>query len=333
MNIRHGAKNLLAAAAITATAAGAFAMAAAAETNWIMASGYADTNFMTQNIQKFIEDVKEVTEGELTITLHSNGTLIKLDGIRRAVQTGQVQIGEVRLGSYSNEDPMYNLAGLPFVAGDYDSAWKLMQAQKPYFDDMFGKIGFKALAYQPWPGQGFYTKFPVMGLADFKGQKLRIYSKATQDMGNALGFEATILPFAEIPQAFATGLIDALFTSPQTGIDIQAWDNTDHFTAAGAIYTKNAIIVNKDAFEALPEDVQMALVKAGEAATKRGWEMSKAVYGEQLETLKSNGMTVADAPDEVIAKLKEIGGTMMAEWKGSASPEAIAVLKAYQAGL
>ncbi|MEP3333546.1 TRAP transporter substrate-binding protein [Sedimentitalea sp.] len=305
----------------------------AAETSWTMASGYADTNFMTQNIQKFIADVDAATEGELKIALHSNGTLMKLDAIRRAVQADQVQIGEIRLGSYSNEDSMYNLAGLPFVAGDYDSAWKLMQAQKPYFDTLFDNIGLKVLAYQPWPGQGFYTQDAVAGLDDLKGQKLRIYSKATQDMGNALGFEATILPFAEIPQAFATGLIDALFTSPQTGIDIQAWDNTNYFTAAGAIHTKNAIIVNKDSFEALPEATQAALVSAGEAATARGWEMSKTTYAEQLGVLQENGMTVTDVPEEIIVKLKEIGATMTADWEANATPEAKTVLETYQAGL
>lgn len=328
MKVIRTTKAFFAAAALAASAG-----VATAETTWTMASGYADSNFMTQNIRKFIDDVQGATDGELTISLHSNGTLMKLDAIRRAVQTDQVQIGEIRLGSYSNEDPMYNLAGLPFVAGNYDSAWKLMEAQKPYFDALFDKIGLKVLAYQPWPGQGFYTKSPVNGVADFKGQKLRIYSKATQDMGNSLGFEATILPFAEIPQAFATGLIDALFTSPQTGIDIQAWDNTDYFTAAGAIHTKNAIVVNKDAFEALPEEVQAALVAAGETATKRGWEMSKDTYAKQLGILKENGMTVSDAPEEVIAKLKEIGKTMMADWEASASPEAIAVLETYKAGL
>jgi TRAP-type transport system periplasmic protein len=328
MSISTAVRSLVASVMVAAAAT-----TAAAETKWIMASGYADSNFMTQNIRAFIDDVNAATNGALDITLHSNGALIKLDGIRRAVQTDQIQIGEIRLGSYSNEDPMYNLAGLPFVAGDYESAWKLMQAQRPYFDVLFDRLGFKALAYQPWPGQGFYTKFPVTGLDDFKGAKLRIYSKATQDMGNALGFEATILPFAEIPQAFATGLIDALFTSPQTGIDIQAWDNTDHFTAVGAIYTKNAIIVNKDAFEALSPEVQAAVVAAGEAATRRGWEMSEAVYAEQLDILAQNGMTVTQAPDEVIARLREIGATMMEQWRTTASPEAIAVLEAYKSGL
>ena len=61
--------------------------------------------------------------------------------------------------------------------------------------------------------------------------------------------------------------------------------------------------------------------------------MSKATYAEQIGVLEENGMTVSDAPAEVIARLKEIGTTMMDEWRAGASPDAIAVLEAYQAGL
>src|SRR3546814_5389693 len=100
--------------------------------------------------------------------------------------------------------------------------------------DLFANEGTRVLFDVAWPGQGFYTKFPVETVEDFKDKKLRIYSAATQKMGEMLGFNATILPFAEVPQAFSTGLIEAMFTSPQTGIDIQAWDNTSHFTYAGA---------------------------------------------------------------------------------------------------
>lgn len=299
---------------------------------WIMASGYPDSNFMTKNIRQMMGDVDEATGGELKITLHGNDTLIKLDNIRRAVQKGQVQMGEIRLGVYSNEDPMYALAGLPFIAPDYDSAWALMEAQKPYFDQAMGELGIKLLAYQPWPGQGFYTRFKVNSVDDFKGKKLRIYSKPTQQMGDMLGFEATILPFAEIPQAFATGLIEALFTSPQTGIDIQAWDNTDFFTLAGAIYTKNAIIVNQAAFDQLSPELQTALVAAGETATKRGWEMSAATLEEQMGVLAEKGMTVETAPESVIDEMKKIGQEMMVSWRKDASPEGNAVLDAYLKG-
>ena len=142
----------------------------------------------------------------------------------------------------------------------------------------------------PWPWQGFYTKSPVNSVADFKGKKLRIYSTATQQMGSMLGFNATILPFAEIPQAFSTGLIEALFTSPQTGIDIQAWDNTKHFTYAGAIFSKNAVVVSKKAFNALSKDDQSNMLAAAKSAELRGWEMSAETTKKQIDILKKNGM-------------------------------------------
>jgi len=299
---------------------------AAAQTKWIMASGNPESNFLTKNLRLLIADIEKSTGGKLSIQLSSNDTLIKLDSIKRAVQTNQIPIGEIRMGVYGNEDPMNILDNTPFLAPSYDTAWKLMEAQKPYFDTAFGKNGMKIIGYQPWPGQGFYTKFPVTKMEDFKGKRLRIYSTQTQKMGTLMGFNATILPFAEVPQAFSTGLIEALFTSPQTGIDIQAWENTKYFTHAGAIYSKNAVIVNARAFDRLPAEVKTAVMKAGEVFTKRGWEMSAAVTQEQLGTLAQHGMTVSELPPSVVADMKSIGDTMMADWKETANAEAIAVL-------
>ena len=92
----------------------------AAATDWIMASGYPESNFHTKNIRMFIEEVAE--NSSVNIKLNSNDTLIKLDAIKTALQRGQIPIGEIRLGVYGNEDPMYILAGLPFIAGNYADA-------------------------------------------------------------------------------------------------------------------------------------------------------------------------------------------------------------------
>jgi TRAP-type transport system periplasmic protein len=314
---------------LIATAVVGLASSAAAQTTWIMASGLPEDNFHTKNIRMFIEEVEERTNGELTIELHPNDTLIKLDSIKRAVQTGQVPIGEIRIGVYGNEDPMNILESLPFVAPDYDSAWLLMEAQEPYFDEWFGRQNIKMLAYSPWPGQGFYTKEPVESVEDFRGKRLRIYSTATQEMGEMLGFQATILPFAEVPQAFATGLIEALFTSAQTGIDTQAWDNTDYFTYAGAMFNKNAIVVNQDAFDALDPEIQQVLIEAGERATERAWRMSEETNEEHMRILAEHGMVVTEAPPEVVERMQEIGEVMMEQWRAEASPEAVEVLETY----
>jgi TRAP-type C4-dicarboxylate transport system substrate-binding protein len=317
--------------AMAAIAAVSVAGEAAAQTKWIMATGYPESNFLTQNVRMFIADVQKAAAGKFEIALSSNDTLIKLDSIKRAVQTNQIPIGEIRMGVYGNEDPMNILDNTPFLAPSYDTAWKLLEAQKPYFDTVFGKNGMKIIGYQPWPGQGFYTKFPVTKMEDFKGKRLRIYSTSTKKMGDMMGFNATILPFAEVPQAFSTGLIEALFTSPQTGIDIQAWENTKYFTNAGSLYSKNAIVVNDRAFQKLPADVRTAMMKAGDAFTKRGWEMSASVTSDQIAQLAKNGMTTTDLPPAITASMKEIGDAMISDWKQTASADAIAVLSYYQA--
>ena len=322
----------LKAAIFVAWASLMLASPASAQIQWIMASGYPENNFMTQNLRKWVEDVEKGTSGKLKITLHTNDSLIKLDSIKGAIQRGQVQGGEIRLGVYGNEDPMYILDGVPFLASTYDEAWKLMEAQDPYFKGLFDKAGMVIVGYQVWPSQGFYTKTPVNTVDDFKGKKIRIYSTATQRMATLLGFNATILPFAEIPQAFSTGLIEALFTSAQTGTDIQAWDNTKYFTDVGAILSKNALVFNKRAFVALPPADQKAVMDASAAYTKRSWEMSKAAGDEKSAILKKNGMTVTAGPPAVIGAMKKVGAMMADEWKATASPSAVAVLTSYMSG-
>ena len=302
---------------------------AAAATSWTMVSGYPEESFLTKNIRQFIAEVEKETKGELKIDLRSNDTLIKHDAIKRAVQAGQVPIGEIRLGVYGNESPMYILDSLPNIAANYEEATLLMEAGKPFFDKLFGKNGMRIITYVAWPGQGFYTKTPASTPADFKGKKLRIYSAATQKMGDMLGFQSTILPFAEVPQAFSTGLIEALFTSAQTGTDTQAWDNVKYFTYSGTMHNKNAIIVNERAFRALGKDIQKVVLDAGERATKRGWEMSKKANDEKIETLKANGMVVTEASPAIQEALQKVGKTMMQEWSNTAAPEERAVLEAY----
>lgn len=315
---------------VAATALGiSVAPASFAATTWTMASGYPESSFLTKNIRLFIEDVEKESGGALKIDLRSNDSLIKHDAIKRAVQSGQVPIGEIRLGVYGNEGAMYILDSLPNIAANYDEAWKLMEAQKPYFNKLFAKNGMRLITYAAWPGQGFYTKFPVKSVEDLKGKKLRIYSTATQKMGEMLGFQATILPFAEVPQAFSTGLIEALFTSAQTGTDIQAWDHVKHFTYTGTMHNKNAVIVNERAFRALDKKTQDVVLAAGERATKRAWTMSKESNDERLTELRKNGMTVSNAPPEVNERLSEIGKAMMEDWRKTATAEEQAVLDAY----
>ena len=319
---------------IAALAAGAAAQAlpvsAQAQTKWDMPTPYSDGEFHTINVRHFADDVKKATSGRLEINVHSNGSLIKHPDILRAVSTGQVPIGEFLLGQFGNEDPVFAIDNLPFLAAGYDNAWKLYQAQKPVLTKKLEARGLLLMYSVAWPGQGLYTKNPLKSVDDFKGVKFRTYSPQTARLAELLGASPTVIQVPEVPQAFATGTISAMITSSATGTATKAWEFVKNYYTTNAFHPKNVVVVNSRAFQRLPEDVQKVLQVAAAAAEKRGWELSRKREADANKMLADNGMTV-HAPDAALmSAMNKIGDTMTAEWLKTAGADGEAILKAYR---
>ena len=315
---------------IIAAAALALCGIANAQTKWDMPTPYSDGEFHTRNVRQFVEDVKKNTNGALDIQVHSNQSLIKHADTLRAVSTGQVNIGEVLLGQFANEDPVFAADNVPFVAPGYDSAWKFYQAQKPVLEKKLQGRGMRLLYAVAWPGQGFYTKEPLKTTGDLKGQKMRTYSPLTSRLAELLGATGVQVQVSDVPQMFATGAMHAMVTSSATGTSTKAWEFVKNYTKTSAWNPKNVVVVNQRAFNALPKQVQEGVVKAAAAAEPRGWEMSKAREKEGDETLAKNGVTVVDANPQLRAALAKIGEQMAQEWEKSAGADGQAILKAYK---
>jgi len=182
----------------------------------------------------------------------------------------------------------------------------------------------------PWPGQSLYTKAPVDSTADMQGQAFRAYNTATERLAQLMGATPTQIETGDIPTAFATGRVDAMITSPSTGVSSQAWDFVSHYTDTQAWLPKNMVVVNTAMLDALPEDQKAAVMEAAAAAETRGWEMSEAETATKIATLEENGMTVSQPSETLSAQLAEIGATMTEEWLAEAGDEGAAVIEAYR---
>jgi len=304
--------------------------AAQAQTKWDMPTPYSDGEFHTRNVKQFAEDVKAATKGAIEITVHSNQSLIKHPDILRAVSTGQVNIGEFLLGQFGNEDPVFAADNVPFVAPGYDAAWKFYQAQKPVLEKKLQGRGLRLLYAVAWPGQGLYTRDPLKGVADLKGQKMRTYSPLTSRLAELLGATSVQVQVSDVPQMFATGAMQAMVTSSATGTSTKAWEFVKNYTKTNAWNPKNVVVANERAFNRLPKEQQQALLKAAAAAEPRGWDMSKAREKEGDETLAKNGIAVAEASPELKSALGKIGEQMAAEWEKSAGADGQAILQRYR---
>ena len=302
---------------------------AQAQTKWDLPAGYAASNFHTENLVQFAADVDKATAGKLKITVHANASLFKATEIKRAVQGGQAQIGEILLANFSNEWPIYAADGLPFLADSYDEASKLYKVQKPLLDKKLAEQGMLLLYAVAWPPQGIYAKKPINSAADLKGVKWRAYSPSTARIAELVGAQPVTVQAAELSQAMATGVVESYMSSGSTGYDTKTFEHLKFWVDTQAWLPKNAVLVNKAAFDALDKPSQAALLKAGADAEARGWASSKAKNGEYIELLKKNGMTILPPTPQLKADMKKVGDTMLKEWLEKAGPDGKALVDAF----
>lgn len=297
---------------------------------WDMPTPYGDGNHPTQVAISFAKEVSEKAGDKLDIKVHSGGSLIKHPEIHRAVKSRQVQIGEVFIGRLGNNDPIFKIDNLPFLATDFDSAEKLYQASKAGIAAALAKDGLTLLYTVPWPAQDLYSNKEVNSLADLKGLKMRAYSPSTSRLADLMGTTPVNVPFSDVAQAFTTSTIDGMITSPSTGVNNQSWDYVTHFTTVNAWIPKNMTFVNTKIMNKLDDDTKAVIMEAAANAEKEGWALGRKLAKEHTDILAEKGIKVAAPTETLTNELKAIGATMLTEWLEEAGDNGKALIEAYK---
>ncbi len=316
--------------ALLGAALGVVVVGASAQTKWDLPAAYPANNYHTENLVKFAEDVEKASGGKLKITVHANASLFKAPEIKRAVQGGQAQVGEILLANFQNEWQIFGADNLPFLADSFDAAAKLYKAQRPLLEKKLGEQGMMLLYTVPWPPQGIYVKKPINAAADLKGVKWRAYSPGTSRIAELVGAQPVTVQAAELSQAMATGVIESYMSSGATGYDTKTYEHIKYWYDTQAWLPKNAVIMNKAAFDALDAATRQAVLKSAAEAETRGWALAKQKNGEYLDLLKKNGMTIVAPPAQLAADMKKVGEVMLKEWLDKAGPEGKELIDAFK---
>jgi TRAP-type C4-dicarboxylate transport system substrate-binding protein len=315
----------IAGTAITIALPGAFA-----QTRWDLPAAYPATNFHTENLVQFAADVDKATSGKLKIAVHPNASLFKAPEIKRAVQNGQAQLGEVLLVNFENENPLYGLDGLPFLATGYAGAARLYGAQKPALEKLLAAQGMMLLYTVPWPPQGLYVKKEIASVADMRRVKWRAYSPSTAKIAELIGAQPVTVQAAELPQALATGAVESYMSSGSTGYDSKTYEHIKYFYDIQAWLPKNAVLANRKAFDALDKATQEAVLKAAADAEKRGWKVSQEKNDWYKKALVEKGMQVLPASAKLTADMKQVGSIMLDDWLKKAGADGKAIVDSFR---
>ena len=307
------------------------AATAAHAQKWDMPEAYAATNYHSENNAKFAKCVTDGTSGKLSVVTHPGGSLFAGNDIMRAVQTGQAPIGERLISAQANENPIFGVDSMPFLATSFDQSDKLWKAASGAMKAALDKDNLVYLYSVPWPPQGLYTKKPANSVADLKGVKFRAYNAATARIAALAGMVPVQIEAADLSQALATGVASAFISSGSTGYDRKVWEQLNYFYDVQAWLPRNVIFANKDAWNGLDAATRKVITGCAEQAAKDGEAKAKELTGFYLKGLAKHGMKVS-APSPTLEKqFKGFGEIMTKEWLKKAGAKGKAIIDAYKA--
>lgn len=296
---------------------------------WHMPTPYSDSVFHTKNIRQFVKDVATFSEQKLIIKVHPGASVIKHPEIKRSVRSGQVPLGEVLMSLLGNENPLFQVDVLPLLATNYDQAKTLWKVSRQEIEAALAEQNLKLLYAVPWPPQGLYVKQKIDSLDDMQGLKVRAYNAMLSRLVELMGGIPTTVESPEIPQAFSTGVIDAMMTSPSTGVSSQSWDFVSHYYDFQAWIPKNMVIVNLSTFNLLSEELKTNVLQAARQAEKRGWQMSQQETAEKTQILAEHGIKIMQPSETLSEQLVTIREQMAKEWEAEAGEKGAKILEAY----
>ena len=312
-----------------ACALGLGVSAALAETAWDMSVVWPEGNFHTQNALAFAEAVKEATNGEVVITVHSGGALgIKGPEGMAAVRDGLVPIADILLNQQVGEAPILGIETLPYLAPTMPDLALLHKFYRPKLEEVAESMNQKLLYMVPWPGQAVFAPNPINSLDDIKGLTIRVVDANGSSFFEALGATPVQMPWGEVVPSLAAGTIKGVTTSSSSGVDGAFWEFTKHMSTFNWQASSNAVMVNLDAWNALEPETRAAIEATAARMEGQFWLNSKAEDAKKLAILQEHGIEITQPSPELRAALLEKAKPLWDDFKARV-PDAAPYVDAY----
>lgn len=296
----------------------------------VFPTAYDERSPHTINIRVLANDLSYESSGELQLDVRPNGSMYAADRIYQAVRNGDVAMGEVLLASLADKNPLFLIDNIPFLVADMAEARQLWEASRADIESLLREDGLRLLYAMPWPPQGLYSDRRVTRIGDLAGLRLRSYSVMTDQLAELLGATTVPVDYAGLRSAFEAGRIDAMITSPSTGVRASAWEFTSVYTDIKAWIPKNIVFINEARFQALAEPHRTLLLAKAKEAESRGWGIARNEHFRSRITLSDNGVRVRSPSKPLQAQLASIGNEIVQQWLVRSGATGSEVLRQYK---
>ena len=286
---------------------------------WNLPHIAAPTYYHTVNYQAWAAKVKEKSGGRMEVRVHPASSLYPGPELIPAVLDGRSEVGTV-LAAYLT-DVLLEMGPLelPFMTSNMQEHKNAAMALRPFYTEMLAKKGLKLLSINTWPSQQIFSTSPIRTVADWKGKKIRVYGADTANITRILGAAPVNIAFGEVYTALEKRTVDGAMTSatnaePMKFFEVAKFIN--YWYIAGA--SQEWLVANQKAWDALPKDLQQAVLDAVKESNLEDKEWIDAVgFDSRIrKRLPDLGMTIVDPPKEEIEKARKLAKGAWDTWLG-----------------
>ncbi len=251
--------------------------------------------------EAFEKTVEEKTGGDLQVEVYSGSQLGNDEDVLEQAIVG-AGVGVItdpgRLSNY-----VYDIGVLqaPYIAEGYDEALELFETET--YKKMAAEIensGFQILSFNYYQGEReLFTKNPVAGPADLKGQRIRSSgSQVVTSTLEAMGANTSVLAWSEAYQALQQQVIEGVEVHLSAAVGSSMQEVTKYLAFTGHQQLLTGLVISQSWYSKLPEDYQTILKEASFEAGKTASENVIAKNDEYLKTLTDGGIQVVECDKE-----------------------------------
>jgi TRAP-type C4-dicarboxylate transport system substrate-binding protein len=157
-----------------------------------------------------------------------------------------------------------------------------------------------------------FTKKPVSSLDDFKGFRLRV-APSHIPFATAVGADIINIEISEVYTSLERGIVDG-FAFVDAGITNFGFEEQiNHYITPYIYEGDTSLIVNRNVWESLPQDVQELLLEWSKEAEAQYIAAVEEVRNQELEKFKELGITEINLGDELQQVALEAGWSHLQE--------------------
>ncbi|UYG00662.1 TRAP transporter substrate-binding protein DctP [Halomonas sp. GD1P12] len=286
---------------------------------WTVTTVWPESLELIEIDKAWVDRVSRITGDDLEITFFSGGTLMPSTEVFDAVETGAIDAagdwGGYWAGLDSAFSPLSTHTSL-FNAADYLN-WIFEWGGLELYQEVYGEYGIYYLPFGLVTSEsGFRGRTQIDSLADLEGKRIRLAGRDQGRVLEKLGGSQVTLSGSEIYQAVERGVVDAAeFSMP--GVDFNAgfaevapyWATPGWHQTGGV----HGIMINKDAWDALPEQVQERLKVAAEANMAWSLAWAERKNSEGVAAFVDAGVEITRFSEEDLARIQEVTNEMILE--------------------